>query len=104
MTVNLSGGNQQKVIVSKWLAVDSDVFIFDEPTKGIDVGAKSEIYQIMRDMVDAGKGVIMVTSDMAELLGVCDRIIVFSNGQITAEFMNADATEEKVLYAAVAAY
>ena len=104
MTVNLSGGNQQKVIVSKWLAVDSDVFIFDEPTKGIDVGAKSEIYQIMREMVDQGKGVIMVTSDMAELLGTCDRIIVFSNGQITKTFMNADATEEKILYAAVAAY
>ena len=104
MTVNLSGGNQQKVIVSKWLAVDSDVFIFDEPTKGIDVGAKSEIYQIMREMVDAGKAVIMVTSDMAELLGTCDRIIVFSNGRITETFMNADATEEKILYAAVAAY
>ena len=104
MTVNLSGGNQQKVIVSKWLAVDSDVFIFDEPTKGIDVGAKSEIYQIMREMVDAGKAVIMVTSDMTELLGTCDRIIVFSNGQITETFMNADATEEKILYAAVSAY
>ena len=103
MTVNLSGGNQQKVIVSKWLAVDSDVFIFDEPTKGIDVGAKSEIYQIMREMVDQGKGVIMVTSDMAELLATCDRIIVFSNGQITETFMNEDATEEKILYAAVAA-
>ena len=104
MTVNLSGGNQQKVIVSKWLAVNSDVFIFDEPTKGIDVGAKSEIYQIMREMVDAGKAVIMVTSDMAELLGTCDRIIVFSNGRVTETFMNADATEEKILYAAVAAY
>ncbi|MDI9505934.1 MAG: ATP-binding cassette domain-containing protein [Clostridiales bacterium] len=104
MTVNLSGGNQQKVIVGKWLAVNSDVFIFDEPTKGIDVGAKSEIYQIMRDMVDEGKAVVMVSSDMTELLGVCDRIIVFSNGQITKTFMNEEATEEKILYAAVSAY
>lgn len=103
MTVNLSGGNQQKVIVSKWLAVDSDVFIFDEPTKGIDVGAKSEMYQIMRNMVAQGKGVIMVTSDMAELMSTCDRIIVFSNGRITASFTNAEATEEKIMYAAVAA-
>ena len=80
-----------------------DILIFDEPTQGIDVGAKSEIYQIMREMVDQGKGVIMVTSDMAELLATCDRIIVFSNGQITETFMNEDATEEKILYAAVAA-
>jgi D-allose transport system ATP-binding protein len=90
--------------VGKWLAVNSDVFIFDEPTKGIDVGAKSEIYQIMRDMVDEGKAVVMVSSDMTELLGVCDRIIVFSNGQITKTFMNEEATEEKILYAAVSAY
>ena len=103
MTINLSGGNQQKVIVSKWLAVDSDVFIFDEPTKGIDVGAKSEMYQIMRDMVESGKGVIMVTSDMTELLSTCDRIIVFADGRITASFTNAEASEEKIMQAAVAA-
>lgn len=102
MTVNLSGGNQQKVIVSKWLAVDSDVFIFDEPTKGIDVGAKSEMYEIMREMVDQGKGVIMVSSDMTELLSTCDRIIVFHDGEITAEMKNEEATEEKIMYAAVA--
>jgi D-allose transport system ATP-binding protein len=103
MTINLSGGNQQKVIISKWLAVDSDGFIFDEPTKGIDVGAKSEIYTIMRGMAERGKGVIMVSSDMPELLRTCDRIVVFRNGEISHIFTNAEATEEKIMYAAVAA-
>ena len=103
MTMNLSGGNQQKVIVSKWLAVDSDVFIFDEPTKGIDEGAKSEMYAIMRDMAEKGKGVIMVSSDMPELLSACDRIIVFRNGEITAVMNREEATEEKIMFAAVAA-
>jgi len=103
MTFNLSGGNQQKVIVSKWLAVDSDVFIFDEPTKGIDVGAKSEMYAIMRDMALKGKGVIMVSSDMTELLSTCDRIIVFRNGEISGVINREDATEEKIMFAAVAA-
>ena len=101
MTAELSGGNQQKVIISKWLAVDSDVFIFDEPTKGIDVGAKSEIYAIMRSMAENGKAVIMVSSDMPELLGVCDRIIVFRAGEISAVFSSEEATEEKIMFAAV---
>ena len=101
MTVNLSGGNQQKVIISKWLAIDSDVFIFDEPTKGIDVGAKSEIYEIIRKMCDEGKAIIMISSDMPELLSVCDRIIVFREGEISGEMDNASATEEKIMLAAV---
>ena len=102
MTVNLSGGNQQKVIIGKWLAVDSEVFIFDEPTKGIDVGAKSEIYDIMRGMADQGKAIIMVSSEMPELLSTCDRIIVFRNGEISGILNNEEATEEKIMYAAVA--
>lgn len=102
MTVNLSGGNQQKVIIGKWLAVDSDVFIFDEPTKGIDVGAKSEIYGIMRNMAEEGKGVIMVSSEMPELLSTCDRIIVFRDGEISGILTSEEATEEKIMYAAVA--
>lgn len=102
MTVNLSGGNQQKVIIGKWLAVDSDVFIFDEPTKGIDVGAKSEIYDIMRGMAAQGKAIIMVSSEMPELLSTCDRIIVFRNGEISGILENEEATEEKIMYAAVA--
>lgn len=102
MTVNLSGGNQQKVIIGKWLAVDSDVFIFDEPTKGIDVGAKSEIYNIMREMANAGKAIIVVSSEMPELLKTCDRIIVFRNGEISGVLNSEEATEEKIMYAAVA--
>lgn len=101
MTVNLSGGNQQKVIISKWLAINSNIFIFDEPTKGIDVGAKSEIYEIMRKMCDEGKVIIMVSSDMPELLSVCDRIVVFRDGEISGILDNESATEEKIMLAAV---
>ena len=101
MTVKLSGGNQQKVIIGKWLAVDSDVFIFDEPTKGIDVGAKAEIYEIMRNMANQGKAIIMVSSDMPELLTTCDRIIVFRGGEISGEMTSEIATEERIMYAAV---
>ena len=101
MTYTLSGGNQQKVIVSKWLAADSDVMIFDEPTKGIDVGAKSEIYAIMRNLADEGKAILMVSSELPELLSICDRIIVFRDGSISGEFLNKDATEEKLMMAAV---
>lgn len=99
MTVDLSGGNQQKVIISKWLAVDSDLLIFDEPTKGIDVGAKSEIYQIMRNLSENGKGVIMVSSELPELLALCDRIIVFREGNMVCELNSSEATEEKIMYA-----
>jgi D-allose transport system ATP-binding protein len=98
--VNLSGGNQQKVIIGKWLGINSDLFIFDEPTKGIDVGAKSEIYMIMRKMADEGKGVIMVSSELPELLSLCDRIIVMHEGEITGEFTSNEATEEKIMIAA----
>ena len=101
MTVNLSGGNQQKVIISKWLAVDSDVFIFDEPTKGIDIGAKSEIYQIMRDLAEQGTGVIMVSSEMPELISTCDRVIVFREGEISAMFNHSEVTEEKIMRNAI---
>ena len=100
MVVDLSGGNQQKVIIGKWLGINSDLFIFDEPTKGIDVGAKSEIYTIMRKMADEGKGVIMVSSELPELLSLCDRIIVMHEGEISAEFSGDEATEEKIMIAA----
>jgi len=96
----LSGGNQQKVLVGKWLASNSEVFIFDEPTKGIDVGSKSEIYHIIRQLCDAGKGIIIVSSDLPEILYISDRILVFSDGHITAEFSSDDATEEKIVHAA----
>lgn len=96
----LSGGNQQKVIIGKWLAADSKIFIFDEPTKGIDVGAKSEIYTIMRKLADEGKGIIMVSSELPELLSVCDRIAVFKDGQIKTIFNSDEATEENIMLAA----
>ncbi len=96
----LSGGNQQKVIVGKWLAADAEILIFDEPTRGIDVGAKSEIYKIMRNLADAGRGVLMVSSELPELLAVCDRILVFNEGRIRAVLSSGEATEERIMLAA----
>lgn len=96
----LSGGNQQKVLLGRELATDAKVVIFDEPTKGIDVGTKSEFYQIMRELANEGIGVIVVSSEMPELLSVCDRIIVFADGKQRAEFDVEDATEEKLVRAA----
>lgn len=80
----LSGGNQQKVVFAKWLCSEVDVYIFDEPTRGIDVGAKSEIYQIINDLVAQGAAVIVISSELPEILGVCDRVIVMRDGWITA--------------------
>ena len=96
---NLSGGNQQKVLLSKWMFADPDVLIMDEPTRGIDVGAKYEIYCIMNDLVAAGKSVIMISSEMPELLGMCDRIYVMSEGSMVAEMPAAEATQEKIMAA-----
>lgn len=93
----LSGGNQQKVILGKWMAAESKVIIFDEPTKGIDVGSKSEIYVLMRRLADQGRGVIMVSSEMPELLSVCDTICVFRDGEIRMTYGIGEATEEKIL-------
>ncbi|WP_028868731.1 sugar ABC transporter ATP-binding protein [Psychromonas arctica] len=98
--VHLSGGNQQKVIIAKWLAADSDLFMFDEPTRGIDVGAKSEIYQILREQADKGRGIIVVSSELPELLSVCDRIAVYRGGHIVEFIENKDATEENILKSA----
>jgi D-allose transport system ATP-binding protein len=96
----LSGGNQQKVILGKWIASKPSIIIFDEPTKGIDVGTKSEIYKLLRKLASEKIGVIMVSSELPELLAVCDRIVVFANGKISAEFMGLEATEEELLKAA----
>jgi ABC-type sugar transport system ATPase subunit len=93
----LSGGNQQKVVLSKWLAVDSDIIIFDEPTRGVDVGAKAEIYKLLNNLVAEGKGVIMISSELPEILGMCDRIIVMHDGRITGEVMREDATQEVIM-------
>ena len=97
---SMSGGNQQKAIIGKWLAADARLLIFDEPTRGIDVGAKNEIYQIMRDLANEGKGILMVSSELPELLSVCDRIVVFGGGKIKAVFDAREATEEKIMLAA----
>jgi putative multiple sugar transport system ATP-binding protein len=94
---NLSGGNQQKVLLAKWMFADPDILILDEPTRGIDVGAKYEIYCIMNKLVAEGKSVIMISSEMPEILGMCDRIYVMSEGRIVAEMNGADATQEKIM-------
>ncbi|SCX83669.1 putative multiple sugar transport system ATP-binding protein [Lachnospiraceae bacterium XPB1003] len=96
---NLSGGNQQKVLLSKWMFAEPDVLILDEPTRGIDVGAKYEIYCIMNDMVAQGKAVVMVSSELPELLGMCDRIYVMNEGSMVAEFDAKEATQEKIMSA-----
>ena len=96
-TGKLSGGNQQKVVLSKWLFTDPQVLILDEPTRGIDVGAKYEIYGIINDLADAGKGVVMISSEMQELLGICDRICVMNEGAFVGEFSRAEATQEKIM-------
>ncbi len=93
----LSGGNQQKVILGRWLLTDPEVLMLDEPTRGIDVGAKFEIYQLIIDLANKGKTVIMVSSEMPELLGVCDRIIVMSGGKIAGELDAKDATQEEIM-------
>lgn len=94
---NLSGGNQQKVVISKWLARDSDIIIFDEPTRGIDIGAKAEIYDLMDELVKQGKSIIMISSEMNEILRMSDRIIVLCEGRLTGELPIEEATQEKIL-------
>lgn len=94
---NLSGGNQQKVIIGRWLLTEPRVIMMDEPTRGIDVGAKYEIYKLMLDFAKGGGGVIMVSSEMGELLGVCDRILVLSAGRLSGVLSRAEATQEKIM-------
>jgi inositol transport system ATP-binding protein len=98
--MNLSGGNQQKVLVSRWLMTLPDILMIDEPTRGIDVGAKSEIHRLMSGLAKEGKAILMVSSEMPEILGMSDRVLVMAGGRITAEFSRAEVTQEKVLEAA----
>ncbi|MEZ2407973.1 putative multiple sugar transport system ATP-binding protein [Bosea sp. OAE752] len=95
----LSGGNQQKIVLSKWLFTDPKVLFLDEPTRGIDVGAKYEIYCIINELADAGRGVVVISSEMPELLGICDRICVMNEGAFVGEFPAAEATQEKIMRA-----
>ena len=98
---NLSGGNQQKVVLAKWLALEPKVLIFDEPTRGIDVGAKAEIYELMRKLAEAGVAIIMISSDMEEVINVSDRVAVMHEGRVTGVLERADCTEEKIMRLAV---
>lgn len=101
LVMNLSGGNQQKVAIAKWLLRDCDILIFDEPTRGIDIGAKSEIYNLMNALIAQGKSIIMISSEMQELLSMSDRIIVMCEGSITGELDIADASQESIMALAV---
>ena len=96
---NLSGGNQQKVILGRWLLTDPEILLLDEPTRGIDVGAKYEIYQLMNRLVEDGKSIIVVSSEMPELFGVCDRIMVMSNGVQSGIFNAKEATQFEIMEA-----
>ena len=101
IVVNMSGGNQQKVILARWLSVGTRIFIMDEPTRGIDIGSKSEIYQIMNELTKQGVGIIMISSELPEILGMSDRIMVMREGTIVRELSRAEASEETVMNYAV---
>jgi ribose transport system ATP-binding protein len=96
--INLSGGNQQKVVLAKWMLSQSQLYIFDEPTRGIDVGSKAEVYALMNGLVEAGAAIIMISSDLPEILGMSDRILVMCRGEILGEVAAKEATQEKILY------
>ena len=94
---NLSGGNQQKVLIARWLANNPDVLILDEPTRGIDVGAKYEIYCIIADLAKQGKSIIMISSEMSEIIGMSNRVMVMCDGRITGFIDGKDATQENIM-------
>jgi ribose transport system ATP-binding protein len=96
----LSGGNQQKIVIAKWLERDCDVLFFDEPTRGIDVGAKSEIHKLLRSLADQGKAIVMISSELPEILRMSDRIVVMCEGRITGELLAKDATQERIMHLA----
>jgi ABC-type sugar transport system ATPase subunit len=95
--LNLSGGNQQKCLVAMWMGIRPEVIIFDEPTRGVDVGARVEIYHKLREFASAGTGIIMISSDLPELIGMCDRILVMHQGEIKGELLPEEYSEELIL-------
>ena len=97
----LSGGNQQKVVIARWLCSSADVFLFDEPTRVIDVGAKSEIYDLVRALAEQGSGILIISSEVEELVDVCDRIYVLRQGRIVNELLREDISKESILAAAL---
>ena len=98
---NLSGGNQQKVVIAKWLATRPRVLLLDEPTRGIDIHAKSEIYRLVGELAQSGMAILMVSSELPEIMALSDRILVLSEGHLTADMSRSEATEEKLLQAAL---
>ena len=101
MTVSLSGGNAQKVILAKWLSTDADILIMDEPTNGIDIGAKAEIYKLMEEIVASGKSIIMVSSEMTEVVGMSDRMLIMREGHLVGELEREEFEEERIITYAV---
>jgi ABC-type sugar transport system ATPase subunit len=99
--LNLSGGNQQKVVLGKWLACRVDVLILDEPTRGIDVGAKQEVYGLVERLVGEGVGILLISSELPEIVGLSDRVLVMRGGRVAGEFTRAEATQERILACAV---
>jgi ABC-type sugar transport system ATPase subunit len=97
ITSKLSGGNQQRVVISKWLATDPKVLIVDEPTNGIDIGAKSGIHQLLRDLAEKGLGIIIISSELPEILAIADRVAVMRRGRIITEFFCEDITQEDIM-------
>ncbi len=97
---SLSGGNQQKVVLARWLMTHPKILLLDEPTRGIDVGAKAEIYQLINNLAKQGMAIIVVSSELPEVIGISDRIVTFCEGELTGEFMQEDATQEKLLQSA----
>ena len=97
MTVSLSGGNAQKVILARWMSTDARVMIFDEPTKGIDIGAKADIYLLMEQMAQQGVAIIMVSSELTEVMGMSDRILVMRDGEITGQLNKKEFSERNIL-------
>lgn len=100
---NLSGGNQQKVVLAKWLLIEPEVLLLDEPTRGVDVGAKQEIYAAINDLADAGMAIVIVSSELPEVLGLSDRVLVLHEGRVTGEFTREEATAEEVMSCATGA-
>ena len=99
--VELSGGNQQKVILARWLLTEPEILILDEPTRGIDIGVKAEFYDMIGDLAEAGRAILLISSELPELLSLCDRILVMSEGRLMAEIPREKATQENVMQAAV---
>ena len=100
LTSSLSGGNQQKIVVGKWLLNDPDIIILDEPTRGIDVGAKHDMYVIISELAKEGKAVLVISSELPEIMGISDRIIVMNGGCITGELKRPEFSQEKIMYLA----